>query len=30
MTGMGRTGRNFAVEHWLGQTLEEKNENQKS
>jgi adenosylmethionine-8-amino-7-oxononanoate aminotransferase len=20
MTGMGRTGRNFAVEHWLGQT----------
>jgi adenosylmethionine-8-amino-7-oxononanoate aminotransferase len=30
MTGMGRTGRNFAVEHWLGQNLDEKNENEKS
>jgi adenosylmethionine-8-amino-7-oxononanoate aminotransferase len=30
MTGMGRTGRNFAVEHWLGQNENEKNENEKS
>src|SRR5580698_1481848 len=26
MTGMGRTGRNFAVEHWLGQTGGDRNE----
>jgi adenosylmethionine-8-amino-7-oxononanoate aminotransferase len=30
MTGMGRTGRNFAVDHWLGQNEKEKNENEKS
>jgi adenosylmethionine-8-amino-7-oxononanoate aminotransferase len=30
MTGMGRTGRNFAVEHWLGQNLDENSENEKS
>ena len=27
MTGMGRTGRNFAVEHWLGQSGNGKNNN---
>jgi hypothetical protein len=27
MTGMGRTGHNFAVEHWLGQTENGQNEN---
>ncbi len=26
MTGMGRTGRNFAVEHWLGKNEKAKNE----
>src|SRR5580693_2074532 len=26
MTGMGRTGRNFAVEHWLGQTGGDRNQ----
>jgi adenosylmethionine-8-amino-7-oxononanoate aminotransferase len=30
MTGMGRTGRNFAVEHWRGQNLDEKNESGKN
>ena len=35
MTGMGRTGRNFAVEHWLGQNKlgqnkKENNENEES
>ncbi|MGB6476889.1 MAG: aminotransferase class III-fold pyridoxal phosphate-dependent enzyme [Candidatus Sulfotelmatobacter sp.] len=30
MTGMGRTGRNFAVEHWLGQTGSEKNRSRKT
>jgi len=30
MTGMGRTGRNFAVEHWLGQNENEKNSSEKS
>jgi adenosylmethionine-8-amino-7-oxononanoate aminotransferase len=30
MTGMGRTGRNFAVEHWLGQNALEKNRNEKN
>jgi adenosylmethionine-8-amino-7-oxononanoate aminotransferase len=30
MTGMGRTGRNFAVEHWLGQNAFEKNRNEKN
>jgi adenosylmethionine-8-amino-7-oxononanoate aminotransferase len=30
MTGMGRTGRNFAVEHWLGQNTNEKNSSEKS
>ncbi|MFZ1158278.1 MAG: aminotransferase class III-fold pyridoxal phosphate-dependent enzyme, partial [Candidatus Sulfotelmatobacter sp.] len=30
MTGMGRTGRNFAVDHWLGKNENEKNENEKS
>jgi adenosylmethionine-8-amino-7-oxononanoate aminotransferase len=30
MTGMGRTGRNFAVEHWLGRSRDEKNRNEKS
>jgi adenosylmethionine-8-amino-7-oxononanoate aminotransferase len=35
MTGMGRTGRNFAIEHWLGpdedgQNKKAKNENEKS
>jgi adenosylmethionine-8-amino-7-oxononanoate aminotransferase len=26
MTGMGRTGRNFAVKHWLGQTGSDRNQ----
>ena len=30
MTGMGRTGRNFAVEHWLGKSKNEKNNNEKN
>jgi adenosylmethionine-8-amino-7-oxononanoate aminotransferase len=30
MTGMGRTGRNFAVEHWLGQNENEQNEHRKN
>jgi adenosylmethionine-8-amino-7-oxononanoate aminotransferase len=30
MTGMGRTGRNFAVDHWLGENRNEKNENEKT
>jgi len=30
MTGMGRTGRNFAVEHWLGESRDEKYGNEES